>query len=207
VQQPQDENVKSYEVGACEWLINFFRSLLGPEEKKVDPLAASKSAEEKRTSKVDEDIKKGILKEINHEEIEAEDIIGISKHSTIRAKHGKVSKLGKKAEKETKTNILNLDISIIKQIKDIKLTPPSYKNDVPGFLNLLNTRLNELKGVSSGPQSGQSPKKPQVEVKTQSPVKQASPEKQALPQKQAEKNASPEKKVSPEKNTSPEKKN
>lgn len=102
-----------------------------PQEKKVVS---------QEQSKVDEDIKKGALKEI--QEDDSEFIIGISKKSTIKQKGGKV-KVNKNAEKAQSSTLLTLDISVIKQIKDIGLKPPTFKSEINNFVASLKQKLQE----------------------------------------------------------------
>jgi len=192
----KEELEKSYNTGICQWLINFFKNQIG-EDKKIEQAQTNTKVNDKRTSKVDEDIKKGLLKEIVGNE--QEDVIGLGGSSTIKPKNkgGKV----KKPEKQVNQHILNIDISVIKQIKELGLTPPSYKPDVPAFLQLLQNRLDSFMGVAQ----------PLVQVKQPEPVKQE-PVKPQEPVKQQEKQEqkkvekpSPEKPKPVEKQPSPEK--
>jgi len=111
---------------------------------KKDTTQDSKKVLPQEHTKVDEDIKKGNLKEM--QEDDSEFIIGISKKSTIKQKGGKKDKPNKATEKTQ--NFLNLDISVIKQIKDIGLHAPSYKHEVNDFVALIVKKQKELESAA-----------------------------------------------------------
>ncbi len=130
----------AYEISTCEWLINYFKGVAGiiPEKKE----APTTTPQQVTTvdSKLDEDIKKGNLKEIQDNDDEF--IIGIStKKKANKQKGGKSNKQNKKVEQKS---VLLLDISIMSQIKDVGLKAPNYNSEIVAFIDILTKRKDEM---------------------------------------------------------------
>lgn len=122
------------------WLVEYFSGLLRNNTNVAQDVPQEKKVVSQEQSKVDEDIKKGALKEIQDDD--SEFIIGISKKSTIKQKGGKV-KVNKNVLKAQSSTLLTLDISVIKQIKDIGLKPPTFKSEISNFIDSLCKKYNE----------------------------------------------------------------
>lgn len=131
-----------YEIQTCEWLITFFKGVIGVNDTvtKED----EKKPQVQTHSKVNEDIKKGNLQEIKHDE--DDDVIGLGSNKKVaKNKGGKQNKLGKKAEKQLTTSVLCLDPSVNTQIKDVGLKPPSFKHEVDAFIKEINSKLEQFR--------------------------------------------------------------
>jgi len=113
-------------------------------------------------------LKKGIIKVINRDSKFDEFSIGLSGQSAPKKKQ-KGPKVSKRDQKLESTPILNLDLTIIKKIKDVGLNPPVKKDEVPSFLNQVAklhaeyklAQENKKKGIVSAPIKTQA--KPHVE--------------------------------------------
>jgi len=70
-----------------------------------------------KSTKIDEDISKGLIKPMNREQIENEYVIGLT--ATASKKKGKGPKVSKREQKAENSNILNLDIELIKKLEKL----------------------------------------------------------------------------------------
>ena len=120
----------SYEIGQCEWLLKYFRSLNGEEAKvntgnvSAQPICSQ--------SKIDEDLKKGTLTVMTKDN----EFPGIDSSKGFKNKNKKNKKENKKA-----ANMLTLDIALISKVKDLGLSPPMNTEMVKQFLAELEGKL------------------------------------------------------------------
>ena len=129
---PRKKEYYSYEMGQCEWLLRYFRSLNGESTKEVN--ANSVNQHVCSQSKIDEDLKKGTLKVMNKDD----------QFPGIDSSKGFKNKKNKKEKKENKkaSTILSLDISLITKVKDLGLSPPMSSENVASFIGELEGKLN-----------------------------------------------------------------
>lgn len=145
----------------CKRLIDFFNNLLPRQEESQEN---SKTANEQlsQNSKLSEDIKKGLIKPMDNNARESEQVLGIGGDST--KKKQKKNKVSKREQKLQQSDLLVLDIDITGDIKKLNLKAPNFKNEIPTFLKTLDIKLNELREeidkVVQKPQEAQ----PEVEV-------------------------------------------
>merc|ERR1712160_173607 len=118
----------SYEIGQCEWLLKYFRSMTGEQTKvagnvTVAPICAN--------SKLDEDLKKGGLT------LMAKNTDGVDMSKGFK------NKKDKKQKKENKkaSSMLTLDITLITRVKDLGLSPPMNTENVNAFIGELEGKL------------------------------------------------------------------
>jgi len=130
---------ESEETLACSFLINYFKNQLPKEEVSVSTSDVPKTS---NNSKLDEDLKKGLLKVIDREALDNQFSIQVGVGKKKKTKGPKVSK---REQKMTGSGLLALDISVASKIKAINLTPPNRKDEIPAFLNTLESRLVELR--------------------------------------------------------------
>jgi hypothetical protein len=135
-----DEEPFAYEMWVCEWLASYFKNQIGAKETVQSSTQEVKQV--KTNSKIDEDISKGVLKVFSKND--DDDVFGL-KDAPKKEKKTKGPKVSKREQKVENSNVIALDISIIKKISDIKLSPPSLKSQIPVFINLLEKTLNEFK--------------------------------------------------------------
>ena len=133
----------AYEIGICNWLINFFKNIDGKVISQTQ-LNSFVLQEANKNSNIDSELKSGLLKEINSND--DVDIIGIGKDNKKKEYNKYKSNKTSKNTKETKSNILNLDISIIAQIKQLGLVVPALKTEVHAFLDTLSKKIGVLSG-------------------------------------------------------------
>jgi chromosome segregation ATPase len=128
--EPEEVVRFGYEIATCEWLKTYFSSLIGEKTQKV--------VETKPVQNTNEDSK---LVTIVKNEKEQE--LGLS-GEVVAKKKGKGPKVSKREQKVESTNMLALDLNVINKIKDVKLTPPVFKADVPAFLEKLGKAHEEF---------------------------------------------------------------
>lgn len=135
-----DEKLKKIEI-----VEGFFKTI----ENGIKANAATETTEQKATkisqnTKIDEDMKKGKLKEFVRDESFGFEL-GIT-GAGIKNKKDKRKKRKKEKEKALVIDeaTLVLDINILEKIADLKLSPPLYYSDVSAFLADLNNIKEEL---------------------------------------------------------------
>lgn len=96
------------------------------------------------SKKTDEDLKKGLLVEMQ-DGFSSLEVIGVGEGR--KPKKDKKKKVGKREEKLQQEQVLLLGVEVVKELKEMKLSPPSYKTEVPAFVKLLTDRLNDLKNA------------------------------------------------------------
>jgi len=137
-----DEEINGYEIWVCEWLVTYFKSISGVKD--LVDTSPTKVATSSAQSKIDEDIKKGIIKVLDRDTKFDDFSIGLS-GQTAGKKKSKAPKVSKRDQKFESSNILNLDLTIIKKIKDVGLNPPVKKDEVPTFLHQVAKTQAEYK--------------------------------------------------------------
>merc|ERR1711957_1116984 len=117
----------SYEIGQCEWLLKYFRSMTGEGVKANAEVAQPICA----NSKLDEDLKKGGLT------LMAKNTDGVDMSKGFK------NKKDKKQKKENKkaSSMLTLDITLITRVKDLGLSPPMNTENVNAFIGELEGKL------------------------------------------------------------------
>lgn len=126
---PRKKEFFSYEMGQCEWLLRYFRGLMGTD--KTESTATTQQTNFQ--SKIDEDLKKGALKIMNRDD----------QFPEVNTTGGFKKKNNKKDKKENKkaSSFLSLDISLISKIKELGLSPPMNTEVVPAFIGELEGKL------------------------------------------------------------------
>jgi chromosome segregation ATPase len=127
---PKKKEYFSYEIGQCEWLLKYFRGLVGEETK-----AETLNSTEKNLilqSKIDEDLKKGTLKVMNKDD----QFPDVKTTGGFKKKNKKEKKENKKA-----SNFLTLDISLISRVKELGLSPPINTEMIKPFIGELEGKL------------------------------------------------------------------
>ena len=142
--QKVEEEPFAYEMYTCEWLANYFRNSIASKE--LTQQVQSNEPVKNSNSKIDEDISKGLIKPISRKDDEFS--IGLS-GSTAAKKKQKGPKVSKREQKLESSNLLTLDIGIIKKIQDVKLSPPSMKTDIPNFITLLEKTIKDFKSQAT----------------------------------------------------------
>ncbi len=142
----QEEEQYGYEIYTCEWLTNYLKNLLPGNNNKSENVNNQVTTQQ-RSSKIDEDLTKGLIKPINNKDDEF--VIGLSSSTGETKKKTKGPKVSKREQKSENVNILVLDINIIQKIKDVGLKPPVHKNEINDFLQLLDKVHSEFKAKSS----------------------------------------------------------
>ncbi len=165
-EQPEGEVKKveeepfAYETYTCEWLVNYFKNAIASKDNtqqvKAEPLIVT-------NSKIDEDISKGLIKPLSRND---DEFFGVSTPAVGKKKQ-KGPKVSKREQKLESSNLLTLDIGIIKKIQDVKLSPPSLKADIPNFITLLEKTIKDFKSQASA-------QKETAPVQTVQPVQTAS---------------------------------
>merc|ERR1711957_686495 len=113
----------SYEIGQCEWLLKYFRSMTGEGvaaavEKTAQPICAN--------SKLDEDLKKGGLT------VMTKNADGVDMSKGFK---------NKKKENKKASSMLTFDITLITRVKDLGLSPPMNTENVNAFIGELEGKL------------------------------------------------------------------
>lgn len=128
---PKPKNYFGYEISTCEWLVKYFKDIIG--EGKNDQDEKSKDALTSQ-SKIADDLKSGALKVLNRDD----------KFPSIDSSAGFKNKKKNKKENNSKkaaTNFLVLDLSLIGRIKDLGLTPPVFADAVKPFIAEVEAKL------------------------------------------------------------------
>jgi len=134
--QATDETV---ETNSCKTLIDFFKNLL--------PKSSDEKKDEKKddksiiSDKLAQDLKKGNLVEFNRDAINNTQVIGIEGKK-------KKDKTSTKKKEEKQSDFLILDVGILSQIRELKLSAPNRRTEVEGFVKTLEGRLVELKDAA-----------------------------------------------------------
>lgn len=127
------------ETNTCKALIDFFRNLLPKssddkkDEKKDDKTAIS--------DKLAQDLQKGNLVQFNRDAINNNQVIGIEGKK-------KKDKTSTKKKEEKQSDFLILDVGMLGQIRELKLSAPNRRTEVEGFVKTLEGRLVELKDAA-----------------------------------------------------------
>ena len=116
-----------YEIGITEWLINYFKSM-----------TADKST--KNETQVTQEVKNDDNKLVPI--IRHDNALEVGLSETVSKKKNKGPKVSKRDQKVVNSNLLALDLNIISKIKEINLTPPVFKNDIPAFTENLEKVLH-----------------------------------------------------------------
>ncbi len=157
VTQPADVKLHEYEIATCKWLVGFFKNLAGIKDATRETTQAQTSQPKGVSSKLEEDIKKGLIKEIKRETVEDAFVIGLSSGPAQPKKKNKGPKISKREQKLENSNNISLDIEVIRKIKDVGLTPPALKSELPAFITSLEktqedfVRKSEPNKVESAP--------------------------------------------------------
>ena len=137
------------ETNNCKTLLHYFNSLL-PKDMSKEEQDGKKDEEKSHSTKIDEDIKKGIIKPIDHNAIESNQILGVSDSGTGGGKKkGKKQKISKREQKEMQSQLLVLDIEILNKIKALGLKVPNYKAEIGNFVKTLEKKLESLRELES----------------------------------------------------------
>jgi len=127
---PKEKVYFAYEISSCEWLIKYFKDLIGEgkssEADKAKEILTSQS-------KINDDLKAGALKVLNRDD----------KFPTVDSSAGFKNKKKMKKENQNKkaaNNFLVLDISLISRVKELGLTPPVFADAVKPFIGELETK-------------------------------------------------------------------
>lgn len=135
VTQAADVKLFEYEIATCKWLVGYFKNLAGIKDTTQLTTQSNTTQPKGVSSKLDEDIKKGLIKEIKKEN--DEDVFGISSVTTQSKKKSKGPKISKREQKLENSNNISLDLEVIRKIKDVGLTPPALKSQLPTFISSL----------------------------------------------------------------------
>ena len=138
-----------YEIGMCKWLIGYFKNLSGIKDNTAENTQAQVNQPKVVSTKLEDDIKKGLIKEIKRDTVEDSFVIGMTASTTQNKKKTKGPKISKREQKLEKSNKVNLDIEVIRKIKDVGLTPPSFKSELAEFLYSLEKVKGELERKSN----------------------------------------------------------
>jgi len=128
----KEEDINAYEINTCEWLTKYFANLIHDKSKDT---TSKPEVVHTTSSKIDEDIQKGIIKPVKKDDGK-DDIFGLSTVSPTKKKT-KGPKISKREQKIESSNVISLDINVITKIKDIGLIPPALKSEIKPFLDSL----------------------------------------------------------------------
>ena len=155
VTQASDVKLFEYEIATCKWLVGYFKNLAGIKET-TQVTTQSQTGQAKGVStKLDEDIKKGLIKEIKRENVE--DVFGMTSGITQAKKKSKGPKISKREQKLENSNNISLDLEVIRKIKEVGLSPPALKSSLPSFISALEktqedfVKKSDPKKVESAP--------------------------------------------------------
>jgi hypothetical protein len=124
-----------YEIELTKWLIGYFKNLAGIKAT-TENSQVQQSEQKPVSSKLDEDLKKGLLKEMSSK-VEDDPFSMATSSTTQNKKKTKGPKVSKREQKSENSNAICLDIEVARKIKDIGLNPPALKTELPGFLATL----------------------------------------------------------------------
>ena len=128
---PKPKNFFGYEISTCEWLVKYFKDLIGEGKSEQDDKAKESLTSQ---SKIADDLKSGALKVLNRDE----------KFPSIDSNAGFKNKKKNKKENNSKkagNNFLVLDISLISRVKELGLTPPVFADAVKPFIGEVEAKL------------------------------------------------------------------
>jgi len=126
---PKPKNYFGYEISTCEWLVRYFKDLIGEGKSEHE-----EKAQETLVSKLTDDLKTGALKVLNRDD----------KFPTIDSSAGFKNKKKNKKENNSKkaaNNFLVLDISLISRVKELGLIPPVFGDAVKPFIAEVEAKL------------------------------------------------------------------
>jgi len=129
---------ETVETAMTKSLIEFFKGLL-PKQQQSSTVVDDKS-KNVLSDKISQDLKKGVLVQLDRESLNSKDVISIATN-----KKKKEPKIKNKEEKESP--YLLLDVVILSQIRELKLTPPNKKTETEAFIKILEGKLIELKAA------------------------------------------------------------
>lgn len=120
-----------YEIATCEWLIKYFKNLIGEGKSEQDEKAKEVLTSQ---SKIADDLKSGSLKVLNRDD----------KFPTIdnSSRFNNKKKMKKEnINKKAGDNFLVLDISLISKVKELGLIPPVFADAVKPFIPEVEAKL------------------------------------------------------------------
>lgn len=132
------KSTETIESASTKNLIDFFKGLL-PKQQQSSTVVDDKS-KNVLSDKISQDLKKGVLVQLDRETLNSKDVISIATN-----KKKKEPKIKNKEEKESP--YLLLDVVILSQIRELKLTPPNKKTEIEAFVKILEGKLIELKAA------------------------------------------------------------
>ncbi len=156
-----EEDPFAYEIATCEWLSTYFKNLIGVK----DAVVTSDPIKQNTNAKIDEDLSKGLLKPVVRKDDNL--FIGLTS-SDAPKKKVKGPKVSKREQAAQNSGLLSLDISIIKKIQDVKLSPPTKRSDVNAFIEVLQKNIVDFKNQA---QTKQTPSQ-ETQVKEQESLPQ-----------------------------------
>jgi hypothetical protein len=166
-----EEDPFAYEISTCEWLSNYFKNLIGVK----DAVPTTEANKQNTNAKIDEDLSKGLLKPVVRKDDNL--FIGLST-SEAPKKKVKGPKVSKREQAALSSGLLSLDISIIKKIQDVKLSPPTKRSDVIAFIELLQKNINDFKNQAQAKQTPSQESQTKVEESKPQEVNEIKVEKQ-----------------------------
>jgi chromosome segregation ATPase len=122
--EQEEDFPNAYEIATCEWLISYFKSVIGEHPEKKE----SKSTISTVSQSTDDNLKPIERKDNEHE-------LGLSEVSHAKKKKG--PKVSKRDQKADSTGLLVIDSTVVNKIKNVKLSPPVFKKDVHEFIEKL----------------------------------------------------------------------
>lgn len=128
---PKPKNFYGYEISTCEWLIKYFKDLIGEGKSEHDEKTKESLTSQ---SKIADDLKSGALKVLNKND----------KFPDVDSSAGFKNKKKNKKENNSKkaaNNFLVLDISLISKVKELGLTPPVFADAVKPFVAEVEAKL------------------------------------------------------------------
>ncbi len=130
---PKEKVHFAYEISSCEWMINYFKDLIG-EGKSIENDSDKSKEPLSSQSKINDELKSGSLKVLNRDD----------KFPTVDSSLGFKNKKKMKKENQNKkaNNFLVLDISLINRVKEVGLTPPVFADAVKPFVGELENKMN-----------------------------------------------------------------
>lgn len=165
--QPTDVKLHEYEIGMCKWLIGYFKNLAGIKDNITDNTQAQVNQPKGVSTKLEEDIKKGLIEVIKRDTVEDSFVIGMTSGSTTQnKKKTKGPKVSKREQKLENSNVITLDIEVIRKIKDVGLTPPALKSELPVFIGSLEKVRDDFERKSQPIKSGNLPEEAKTAIET-----------------------------------------
>jgi len=125
------------QIESCVWLINYFQG-------QIKTTAPSQPTQTNVNQNKEEELKKAQLKVISKKEDDS--FFPISTGET--KKKDKKEKKSKREQENEKSGKIELDIKIVQEFSNVKLTAPVLKSDIAKTLKQLETKLEELKKLT-----------------------------------------------------------